>query len=138
MEDKILDDVNANFSLNELEKNDERQNNLKSGLTEKCNLARSKKLKNLSNEEVRILLGQHIGLHYTVPLALNLLESNPLCAGDLYAGDILVMLLMVEREFWHSNPALNNRLVEIRITVEEIYSTIAEEIMPIMEGIEFK
>ena len=128
-----MGDVNANFSLNELEQRDEKQNNLKSGLTEKCNLARNKKLKNLSNEEVRILLGQHIGLHYTVPLALNLLERNPLCAGDL-----LVMLLRVQSEFWQANPKLNNRLVEIKITVEEIYSTIAEEIMPIMEGIEFK
>ena len=41
-------------------------------------------LQELSCEDLRLLIGQKVGLPYLVPLALDALEFDPLEEGDLY------------------------------------------------------
>ncbi len=132
MNDDIL-----NSSLDDLEGEQLNTSDLQSGLIERCIIARKKNLKELTIEEIRTLLDQFIGLKYIVPMALSLLEDDPLCYGDLYRGDLLVAVLNVHRNYWLCNPGENNRLVEIRITVDEIYQTMSEDIIPKLDSIDF-
>jgi len=46
-------------------------------------------LRQFSVEDLHIMVGQSIGLPYSVPLALQHLPKNPLAEGDFYLGDLL-------------------------------------------------
>ncbi|HMC02015.1 MAG TPA: contact-dependent growth inhibition system immunity protein [Flavobacteriaceae bacterium] len=51
-------------------------------------------------EDLRILIGQSIGLNYLIPLAIEKLKTNILVEGDYYEGDLLKMVLNSDREYW--------------------------------------
>ncbi len=127
-----------NSSLDEIEGSNQKYCNLSSGLIEKCMVARTRKIKELSAEEVRILMSQNIGLEYIVPFSLDILEKEPLIFGGLYKGDLLVALLNVDKSFWIKNPKWNNRLMEITIEIEEIYNTISEDILPLIGAMTYR
>ncbi|MEH0510608.1 MULTISPECIES: contact-dependent growth inhibition system immunity protein [unclassified Streptomyces] len=46
----------------------------------------------LTVEDMRLLVGQDIGLPYLLPLALDVLRENPMAEGDMYEGDLLLNL----------------------------------------------
>lgn len=75
-------------------------------LIEKCYALRRKPLRELTVENLRLAIGQDIGLEYLVPLAIGILRENPLAEGDMYAGDLLHNVLRVPREFWQENDEL--------------------------------
>jgi hypothetical protein len=75
-------------------------------LIEKCYALRRKPLRDFTVEDLRLGIGQDIGLEYLVPIAVEILRENPLAAGDMYAGDLLHAVLQVPREFWQANDAL--------------------------------
>ena len=54
----------------------------------------------LSPGDLRILIGQGIGLAWVVPLALDLLENDPCVEGDLYPGDLHAAVAGVAPEHW--------------------------------------
>lgn len=60
-----------------------------------CHRLRRKPLTEFSTEDLRIMIGQGIGLRWLVPLALEVLEKDPLAAGDFYSGDLLAAVLRV-------------------------------------------
>jgi contact-dependent growth inhibition (CDI) system CdiI-like immunity protein len=64
-------------------------------------------------EDLRIMIGQNIGLSYLLPLAIEQLQHDPLVAGDFYPGDLLEAVLRVEPSFWGVQP-------HSRIAVQEI------------------
>jgi hypothetical protein len=68
-------------------------------------------LKQLRIEDVRLLIGQSLGLEFLVPMALDQLEAHPLTAGDFYPGDLLKNVMEVSESFWNSHPELRERLV---------------------------
>lgn len=68
-----------------------------------CKDLRRVPLKNLGTEDLRILIGQNIGLPFLIPLALERLSSKPLAEGDFYPGDLLVKVLMSESAFWENH-----------------------------------
>jgi hypothetical protein len=57
-----------------------------------------------SIEDLRIMIGQGIGLGYLLPFALEALERNPLTHGDFYAGDLLAQVLRIDAKFWAKHP----------------------------------
>lgn len=65
---------------------------------------RSKPLDSLDVEDLRILIGQEVGLDHLMPLALRVLEADPLAEGDFYPGDLLVAVLRVGHEYWERHP----------------------------------
>lgn len=125
------------YSLNELQEQHPAEINFQSGLASRCSVACSKKLKDLSTDELRMLIGQSIGLQYIMPLALSSLEEDPLSDAGLYKGDLLAAVLTVPEDFWKRYPILNNRLAELRISIEIIYKTLSEDIMPHIVRINF-
>ncbi len=71
-----------------------------SRLVLRCTALRHKPLKDFTAGDLRLMIGQRISLPYLVPLALDLLLSNPYVEGDLYPGDILTSVLNIESSWW--------------------------------------
>ena len=68
-------------------------------------------LKELRIEDIRLLIGQSLGLEFLVPMALDHLEAHPLAAGDFYPGDLLKNVVEASESFWNNHPELRQRLV---------------------------
>ena len=71
---------------------------------------RRKPLGTLTDEELRLGIGQAVGLKYLVPLAVSRLRENPLLSGDFYPGALLSALMRVGKEFWHDNLPLRREV----------------------------
>lgn len=56
------------------------------------------------------MIGQQIGLRFLVPVALEVLERNPLAEGDYYPGDLLASVLTAGEEFWRRERGWQNRV----------------------------
>lgn len=74
-----------------------------SNLVKNCHLYRKKALNSLTVEELRLLIGQNIGLPYLIPIALNILIENPFSKGDCYPGDLLQNILRSNINYWKMN-----------------------------------
>jgi ribosomal protein L7/L12 len=67
-------------------------------------------LKQFCIEDLRMVIGQGIGLHHLVPIAVAHLEAHPLAQGDYYSGDLLKQVMDVDERFWTDRPELRRRL----------------------------
>lgn len=66
-------------------------------------------------EDLRIMIGQQIGLTYLIPLALETLKKDLFAEGDYYEGDLLKNVLDIDTLFWDNNSELWLRLNELII-----------------------
>lgn len=73
-------------------------------LISRCLALRRKPIGEFSIENLRIMIGQNIGLRYLIPLALERLQKRPFVEGDYYPGDLLCMVLSADRSFWLQSP----------------------------------
>lgn len=78
-----------------------------------CHRLRKKPLVDFSVEDLRIMIGQNIGLKYLVPIAIELLDDNILAEGDLYEGDLLTAVLSSDVGFWKNNETNAGVFLEI-------------------------
>ncbi|MET9347553.1 contact-dependent growth inhibition system immunity protein [Streptomyces termitum] len=67
---------------------------------------RRKPIGGLTVEDIRLLIRQDVGLVYLLPLAVEILRSDPLAEGDMYEGDLLAAVLTRSAESWTENPEL--------------------------------
>lgn len=74
---------------------------------------RKKPIKDFTVEDLRINIGQSLGLEYLIPIAIEVLEKNILAEGDFYEGDLLKSVLHSNEEFWRENPRLWNKVIKI-------------------------
>ncbi len=124
-------------SLQDLEIEDLPESNLNSRVITECRRLFKLPLSKLDAGDLRLLIVQNIGLQHLVPLALDKLEENPLIYGGLYAGDLLSSLINLSSEFWSNHPDLNDRVVEIKFTVESLAETLNNDILPKLSKFEF-
>lgn len=80
-----------------------------SALVNTCHRLRAKPIGQFSAEDLRIMIGQKIGLAFLIPLALERLEADPWVAGDLYPGDLLKVSALAS-DAGPTRPELRNRL----------------------------
>ncbi len=73
---------NRRKSLQELERDGWGQPDYDSHLVQTCHRLRRVPLADFTTEDLRIMIGQKIGLLFLVPLALEKLEEDPLTEGD--------------------------------------------------------
>jgi hypothetical protein len=71
-----------------------------SSLVAACHRLRGKPIGEFSVEDLRIMIGQGIGLPFLIPLAVEALEQDPLAEGDSSPGDLLGSILGVEQGYW--------------------------------------
>ncbi|MFE5586173.1 contact-dependent growth inhibition system immunity protein [Kitasatospora sp. NPDC056531] len=71
----------------------------------------------LTVEDLRLLIRQDVGLLHLLPMALELLQENPLAEGDLYPGDLLSAVLTRNPAVWSESAQLRHKL---RVIVSEL------------------
>ena len=83
-----------------------------SHLVTTCCRLRTKPIDEFTVEELRIMIGQKIGLDHLMPLAIVALERDPLAEGDHYPGDLLANVVGCG-EWLRSHPNLLLRVVAV-------------------------
>jgi hypothetical protein len=78
-----------------------------------CHRLRRVQLGDLSVENLRILIGQNIGLRYLMPFALEKLRNDPLAEGEYHPGDLLCSVLSVDSEYWIDNAEVREELTNL-------------------------
>ena len=82
-------------------------------LIKTCNSLRKKQLQDFTTEDLRIMIGQEIGLYFLMPLAIETLTDNLFAEGDYYEGDLLKSVLDVDTKFWDENKDYQQQLNEL-------------------------
>ena len=82
-------------------------------LIKTCNSLRKKQLQDFTTEELRIMIGQEIGLYFLIPLAIETLTDNLFAEGDYYEGDLSKSVLDVDTKFWEDNKDYWKQLNEL-------------------------
>jgi len=99
-----------------------------SDLVQTCHRLRKKKLSEFDEADLRVMIGQGIGLRYLVPLALDILEKDPLIEADYYPGDLLASLLQQKPGFWSNASDLRTRVESIVTGLEEIPQELKDDV----------
>ena len=111
---QYLSEEDMQKSLQELEGQDWGDgNDFPSYVVKTTNALRRKPLADFTAEDMRLMIGQEIGLDYLIPLVLEKLAANPLTAGDYYEGDVLLNVLKIDPNFWQKKPELRQKLEKI-------------------------
>ncbi|MEV0304291.1 contact-dependent growth inhibition system immunity protein [Streptomyces prasinus] len=71
----------------------------------------------LTVEDMRLLIGQDIGLPHLLPLALEVLRDNPMAEGDMYEGDLLSAVLTRNPAVWTESFELGR---ELRVIISKL------------------
>jgi hypothetical protein len=112
-------DFDRSKSLQELEHDECGDATYDSHVVRACHGLRRKPLRDFTAEDLRLMIGQAVGLVYLVPMALERLEENPLAEGDFYAGDLLAAVLGIDDTYWRTNENSSERLRRIIIQLRE-------------------
>ena len=64
---------------------------------------RTVQLEKLEPKDIRLLIGQGVGLKFIVPIALELLEEDLLIDAELYEGDLLQNVMKIGDDFWSND-----------------------------------
>ena len=101
--------VMAQKTLNELEGVVWGPPDYDSYLVQTCHRLRTKPVGEFGIEDLRIMIGQNIGLAYLLPFALDYLEQSPWAAGDMYPGDLLKATARADFP-WHTRVDFRDRV----------------------------
>lgn len=74
---------------------------------------RKKQLRDLTVEDLRVLVGQSVGLPFVLPLAMEVLRADPLAEAKFYAGDLLSVVMLREPAAWTVFPDLADELTAL-------------------------
>jgi hypothetical protein len=89
----------------------------------------------MTTENLRMLIGQEIGLKYLVPIALRKLALDPFADGDFYAGDLLKVVVGVSPAFWIVEPTLRRALDDVISRLKERVLFLERDIFPVYQRI---
>ncbi len=99
-------------TLEILEKDAWKYSGSDSTLIDKVHELRKVPLESFTIENLRLMIGQEVGLNYLIPLAIEILKEDLWAEGDYYEGDLLQSVLKIETDFWNKNneywTSLNN------------------------------
>jgi hypothetical protein len=102
-----------NKSLQQLDGQDWGEPKYDSHLVTECHRLHRVPLRDFSVEDLRIMIGQHFGMQYLVPLALEQLRADPLVEGAFHPGDLLAVVLRAGSAFWQQHPELRGEVAAI-------------------------
>ncbi len=100
-------------TLTELEAHDWGEPEFDSHLATTVHKLRHKPIGDFNTEDLRIAIGQSVGLAHLLPLAVTKLELHPLDEGDFYPGDLLCNVIAVDNAFWESARDLLTRMIPV-------------------------
>lgn len=64
-------------------------------------------------EDLRLMIGQGFSLRHLIPLAIEHLKTDIFVEGDLFPGDLLKNVLVVDTNFWTDNKQLWREINEL-------------------------
>lgn len=79
----------------------------------RCYQLRRTPVERLTLADVRLLLGQGIGLPYLMPIAIEALKSQPLIETEHYCGDLLANVLKTSSKFYDVHQEYRNEVLSI-------------------------
>ena len=82
-------------------------------LVRRCTELRRKPLAEFTVEDLRIMLGQEIGVPALLPLAVQVLLRDPMTEGDYYPGDLLSTVLRLPDSEWLNLRGERKRLASV-------------------------
>ncbi len=88
-------------------------------LIKRCHQLRTKALRDFTDEDLRIMIGQQIALTRLVPLALDRLRRDPLVEGDCHTGDLLASVLRADAAVWEWSPDLTVEMRKLAASLRE-------------------
>lgn len=97
--------------------------NYDSSLVQRCHALRKKPVAEFTTEDLRIMIGQEIGLPFLLPIAIDVLQRDVFAGGDLYEGDLLAAVLRVNWHFYESRPDVKEA---VRLLARKAESRISE------------
>jgi hypothetical protein len=89
-------------------------------LVAKVHELRRKPIGELTPEDLRLLLGQQVGVDVLLPRALELLKHDPLTEGDFYPGDLLASVLRLPQSYWQEHSGLAEEIKAMLDSIEEL------------------
>ena len=130
--------VNTNLSIEQLENDFWSDPEIESSLVKKCHELRKRSIGELSIEDLRLLIGQQIGLPFIVPLAMEYLVKNPFNEGDLFKGALLSNVLRIDSAFWAKNQDLYDVLFSIMNDLAQVFELYQNDLLPKWEKVSNK
>ena len=100
-------------SLEELENSNWNETNFPTGLVTEIFYLRKKKLKDFDANDIRMMIGQNLGLEYLIPMALKILQKDILEDALFYPGDLLSAVLNSKKNYWDGNNSKKEELVTL-------------------------
>lgn len=64
-------------------------------------------------EDLRLMIGQGFSLRHLIPLAIEHLKTDIFVEGDLFPGDLLKNVLLVDTKFWTDHKQLWREINEL-------------------------
>jgi hypothetical protein len=108
-----MSDFDTTKTLQELDGEDWGEPTLDSHLMTECTRLRRVPLCEFTTENLRIMIGQQIGLEFLIPLAIQRLREDPFAEGGFYPGDLLQDVVRADSRFLVSHPDLRREIAEI-------------------------
>ena len=130
-----MSEFDYNLSIEELEGAIWSEHEYNSHLVKTCHALRKISLRELTVENIRMLIGQKIGLKYIVSIALEYLEENPWCSGNFYDGDLFEVVLNIDIVFWREHSDMLYRLSEVMSRAQSNVNLYNEKISPLWNKI---
>jgi hypothetical protein len=104
-------------TLQELEGEDWGEPTYDSYVVTTCHRMRRKRICDLTVEELRLAIGQQMGLKFLLPIAIRKLNDDPFVSGDFYPGDLLRNVARAPFEAWAESPELTALLAELKAII---------------------
>ncbi|ARN70403.1 hypothetical protein BST91_01400 [Nonlabens tegetincola] len=99
-----------------------------SGLVINCHKYRKIPIKDLTIEQLRLLISQKIGLEFLIELALEKLNQNILAEGDFYEGDLLQAVSTIPTEIWNEKQSEFQQLRQlVELNAEKLRNEMGEK-----------
>lgn len=120
-------------SLQELDGDDWGEPKYNSNLIKEGHRLRKVSVKDFTNEDLRLMIGQEFCLQFLVPIALERLAGNEFVSGRRYTGDLLCAMLNLELKFWKEHVDLHWEFNSIIIGVNhciEVLKPLIEQYIP--------
>jgi hypothetical protein len=82
-------------------------------LVDKVHKLRTIQIEKLEPKDIRLLIGQRVGLRFLIPIALDILSDDIFIDTDFYNGDLLQNVMKVDNDFWTENKELKEQLDDL-------------------------
>ena len=74
---------------------------------------RKRPIADFTVEDLRLMLGQRVGVEHVLPRALEVLRGDPSAEGDFYPGDLLGTVARLDEAVWQELPHLHEAALDV-------------------------